>query len=75
MHNDNAIHRVYTTEGKPLGELTFDDGYEVWPAGVHGWTHALDCRIEPYNERSLEENLDFAKSVHKQVVVVLEDTD
>lgn len=62
---------VYDIHGVPRGELRYDaQGYEEWPAGVHGWTHALDCTVEPYAERSLEENLTFARYVHKEAVVV-----
>lgn len=72
MHYENgAVYMVYDVKGVPLGELRFDEaGRELWPEGVHGWTHALDCTIEPYAERTLEENCTFAKYVHKHAVVV-----
>jgi len=38
-----------------------------------GWTEVLDCRISPYDQRSLEENCDFAKGVHKKFILITHD--
>lgn len=69
-HEDGAVFMVYDLDGVPLGELTEADGYEVWPDGVNGWKHTLDCTVEPYEERTLEENVAFARKVHKHAVVM-----
>ena len=69
-HEAGSALMVYNLEGVPFGELTMQDGYEQWPDGVNGWKHALDCTVEPYDERTLEENLSFAKKVNKLAVVM-----
>jgi hypothetical protein len=65
-----ARYIVYDLKGIVKGELRFEDGHEVWPAGVHGWKHALDCTVEPYAERDLDENTAFAERVNKFNVVM-----
>ncbi len=34
------------------------------------WSEVLDCRIEPYTSRSMDENCRFALGVHKAYVLV-----
>ncbi|OIP30993.1 MAG: hypothetical protein AUK47_23535 [Deltaproteobacteria bacterium CG2_30_63_29] len=67
---EGAKYVIYGLEKDRLGELTFVDGHEVWPAGVNGWSATLDCTVEPYAEMSLNENVHFAHHIHKQAVVV-----
>ncbi len=68
---EGARYMVYDLDAELVGELTFEKGYEVWPEGVHGWKHALDCTVEPYAERTLEENVEFAVHVNKFNLVML----
>ena len=69
-HEDGAVFMIYDLDGVPLGELGEDEGYEVWPDGVRGWSDTLDCTVEPYDERTLEENVKFARHVNKHAVVM-----
>lgn len=46
-------------------------GLDVFfPPTVAGWTDVLDCREEPYTERSLEENCAYALHVRKKYILV-----
>lgn len=45
----------------------------VFPPTVNGWTDVLDCRHEPYDEKTLEENCDIAVHVRKKYILVDED--
>ncbi|RAL20948.1 hypothetical protein DL240_14845 [Lujinxingia litoralis] len=46
-------------------------GLDVYfPDHVAGWTDVLDCREEPYTERSIAENCAFALHVHKKFILV-----
>ncbi len=48
-------------------------GLDVYfPPQVAGWTDVLDCREEPYTERSIAENCTFAQRVHKKYILVHE---
>lgn len=47
------------------------DGLDVYfPKSVDGWTDVLDCRVEPYTEKTLRENSIFAYHVHKKYILV-----
>lgn len=47
------------------------EGLDVYfPDGVDGWTDVLDCRVEPYTEKTLLENSIFAYHVHKKFILV-----
>lgn len=70
MKRDGDRFLVYDIEGELVGEMTVENQKERWPEGVKGWKHALDCSVEPYDERSLAENLAFAAHVHKHNIVV-----
>ena len=72
-YQEDATYLVYSVSGDKLGELTFVDGYEQWPEGVEGWSHCMDCTVEPYDERSLKENLHFAEHLHREAIVVKAD--
>ena len=41
-----------------------------FPAGVQGWSDVLDCRPEPYKDKSVEENCNFAAHVHKKFILM-----
>ncbi|MFU8803097.1 MAG: hypothetical protein ACNA8W_04730 [Bradymonadaceae bacterium] len=43
-----------------------------FPPEIGGWTDVLDCREEPYTERSLAENCAYAIHVRKKYIVVAE---
>lgn len=69
---------LYTaiSEHDPEGPTRLDerpqvDGLDVYfPDGVDGWTDVLDCRVEPYTEKSIRENSTFAHHVHKKYILV-----
>lgn len=42
----------------------------VFPPNVRDWTDVLDCRVEPYIEKSLAENCDIAHHVRKRYILV-----
>ena len=65
---------LYTTDDcQRFDQATLDDKDVVFPASVNGWTDVLDCRCEPYDEKSLEENCDIASHVRKKFILVHED--
>jgi hypothetical protein len=41
-----------------------------FPPQVGGWTSVLDCREEPYTERSIVENCNYAVQVRKKYILV-----
>ena len=46
-------------------------GLDIYfPSRVAGWTDVLDCREEPYTERSLAENCSYAVHVRKKYILV-----
>lgn len=46
-------------------------GLDVYfPPSIAGWTDVLDCREEPYTERSIAENCAFAVHVNKKYILV-----
>lgn len=42
----------------------------TFPHTVHAWTDVLDCRHEPYTDKSLAENCDLALHVRKKYILV-----
>lgn len=50
------------------------DGLDVFfPQSVRGWPDVLDCRIAPYDDRTLEENCEYAAHVRKFYILIRED--
>ena len=48
------------------------EGLDVlFPEGI-GWTEVLDCRIAPYDSRSIELNCEYAMGVRKLFILVTE---
>jgi len=46
-------------------------GLDVFfPDSVRGWADVLDCRIPPYDSRTLEENCEYATHVRKFYILV-----
>lgn len=43
-----------------------------FPEGVDGWPDVMDCRTEPYTDKSVEENCDLAHHVRKPYILVTE---
>jgi len=65
-----ALYSVET--GSKSADVT-SSGLDVFfPDFVRGWSDVLDCRPEPYNEKTIEENIDFAEHVHKKFILVAE---
>lgn len=65
---------LYTTDECQRFDRAKLEGKDVvFPAAVNGWTDVLDCRGEPYHEKSLEENCDIASHVRKKYILVSED--
>lgn len=47
------------------------EGLDVFfPTAVRGWSDVLDCRIAPYDARSIEENCEFALGCRKFYILV-----
>ena len=60
-----------SASGQEVAEAK-SNGLDVeFPAGIR-WSDVLDCRIEPYTSRTLEENVAFAAGVHKAFILVKE---
>ncbi len=53
-----------------FGSATVDNHDVYFPEGVNGWSDVLDCRPEPYKDKTVEENCDFAAHVHKKFILV-----
>ena len=64
---------LYLYDARTADEVTTVErsGLDVFfPASIAGWTDVLDCREEPYTERSIAENCAFAQRVHKKYILV-----
>jgi hypothetical protein len=70
MKLEGARFAVYSVEGAQVGEMRIQNDREVWPEGVNGWKHTLDCSVPPYHNLPLQENLAFAKRVNKKNILV-----
>ncbi len=57
--------RAFEVDGRG-GDVNF-------PAPVRAWTDVLDCRVEPYIEKTLSENCELAHHVRKRYILVGED--
>jgi hypothetical protein len=65
---------LYDTEDcSQFGEASGRGGDVTFPGAVRGWTDVLDCRVEPYVEKSLSDNCEIAHHVRKKYILVSED--
>lgn len=53
-----------------FGTATVHNHDVFFPDGVRGWSDVLDCRTEPYKDKPVEENCDFAAHVHKKFILM-----
>lgn len=74
MSASNEQLFIYKVQGEatPTDPVAVDTaGLDVYfPEGVFGWSDVLDCRPEPYKNKSLEENGAFAYHVAKKYILV-----
>ncbi|MGM0555114.1 MAG: hypothetical protein ACQEVA_01935 [Myxococcota bacterium] len=70
---DSKLYLYETDECQRFDQATLEGKDVVFPATVNGWTDVMDCRCEPYDEKSLEENCDIASHVRKKYILVSED--
>lgn len=70
---DSKLYLYTTDDCQRFDEASLDGKDVVFPPVVNGWTDVLDCRCEPYDEKSLEENCDIASHVRKKYILVHED--
>lgn len=64
------IYNARTAQQSGTAQST---GLDVFfPPSIAGWTDVLDCREEPYTERSIAENCAFALHVNKKFILVAE---
>ena len=69
--NPDAKLSVYDTHSKERAGSAHASGLDVsFPDGVRGWPDVLDCRVEPYRSRSIDENCAFATHVHKPFILI-----
>lgn len=62
---------LYDTETHERHAQVESDGLDVYfPNTVGGWADVLDCRVEPYADKDIKENCDFAIHVHKKFILV-----
>lgn len=62
LYDSETHERVAEVEAEGL-DLFF-------PPEVDGWTDVLDCRIEPYTSKTIEENCHTAEHVRKLYILV-----
>ncbi len=75
MSQANAQDRfaLYTAiTGERFGAAEVQNIDVFFPEGVRGWSDVLDCRIEPYDAQSIEENCQLAVGVHKKFILIRE---
>jgi hypothetical protein len=70
---DSTLYLYTTDDCQRFDKADLDGKDVVFPPSVNGWTDVLDCRCEPYDEKSLEENCDIAAHVRKKYILVSED--
>ncbi len=63
---------IVSVDGDVTGPLEGDRADIKFPANTGGWSMVLDCRHEPYTEKSLAELRHYADHVHKDYVLVTE---
>ena len=80
MSSSNAVLYLYEAvneknpdEPAQVAQVEIDGLDVYFPDHVDGWTDVLDCRVEPYTEKTLRENSIFAHHVHKQYILVSAD--
>jgi hypothetical protein len=71
--SDETLY-VYDTDTVSLhGRATATDSNVSFPEDVDGWPDVMDCRAEPYTDKSIDENCDLARHVRKPFILVTED--
>ena len=71
MSASNETLYLYDTETSSEYAKVESDGLDVYfPESVGGWADVLDCRVEPYADRDVRTNCDFAAHVHKKYILV-----
>ena len=69
---NEETRKLFNLEKNQVGLASLKDGEVVFP-GKFNWSKVLDCTHEPFNERTLEENLKFAEHIHKNYILFIED--
>jgi hypothetical protein len=70
----SSIFYLYETKTQERRDQVRVEALDVFfPDYVRGWSDVLDCRTEPYRERSVEQNCKFALGVHKRFILVAAD--
>lgn len=63
---------LYDTKSGAQTHSPSQEGLDVmFPDGI-GWTEVLDCRIAPYESKSIEANCEYAQGVRKYYILVTE---
>ena len=72
MATTGTLYLYETSSGEQYAEVE-QDGLDVYfPSEVRGWSDVLDCRIPPYDGKSIEENCEYAIHVRKFYILVTE---
>ena len=72
MSANGKLHLYDTHSHQKTHDLT-QEGLDVFfPEGI-GWTEVLDCRITPYDKKSLEDNCNYAHHQRKSYILVTAD--
>ena len=70
--NNERLFLFDVSTHEQVAEIEYDNLDVYFPAGVHGWSDVLDCRPEPYDAKSVDENCEFAHHVAKKYILVPE---
>lgn len=72
MASDGKLYLYETSTAAKFAEVE-SQGLDVFfPDEVRGWADVLDCRIAPYDGKSIEENCEYAIHVRKFYILVTE---
>lgn len=70
MSSSNAALLLFDTTSTDQVAEVEQEGLDVFfPPGIT-WSDVLDCRIPPYDDRSVEENCEYALHVRKWYILV-----
>jgi hypothetical protein len=68
--SDSTLYLVDSDTKSLHGEARRDGQDVVFPEDINGWTDVMDCRGEPYAEKSVEENCELAHHVRKFYILI-----
>ncbi|GEM_PF-1796971 len=72
LMSDMTLYLVDSETHSLHDEASLNGQDVVFPDDINGWTDVMDCRGEPYDEKSIPENCELAHHVRKFYILVTE---